>query len=126
MLHVPLSVLVALPYSKKQNYTAMEDNGENSRGSSRCRVLSLMLGLGFLGAGGYLIWHFLGRTDTHEVAWINPGDYDWNNPEDYDDFSDVLGYVKDGLVRCRDSAMYSVYARKYSGSRLSCPQEPYR
>jgi len=51
------------------------------------RLIYALTGLALLGAGGYMIWHYLGRPNTDDIVDA------WNDWGGFGDFSDVLGYV---------------------------------
>lgn len=53
-----------------------------------CRACQLLFGLLFLGGGGYLIWHFVGRPSPDEIK-------DAFKDFDFDDFTNVLGNLSD-------------------------------
>ena len=53
-------------------------------GCSAWRLLNILLSLAFLGAGGYLIWYFLGKPEPSEIK---------DAFGSFGDFRDVLGYV---------------------------------
>ena len=61
----------------------MSKNG----GGGICRILNTLAGLALLGAGGYMIWHFMGRPNSKDIK------ASWENFGGFGDFSDVLGYV---------------------------------
>ncbi len=54
-------------------------------GCSLCRVINILLSLAFLGAGGYMIWYFLGRPDADEIKSA------------FGDFRNVVRYVVSGI-----------------------------
>jgi hypothetical protein len=53
------------------------------RGCSLCRLLNIAITLGLLGAGGYVLWYFLGQPTTDEIV-------DTLGDIDFGDFTDVL------------------------------------
>lgn len=55
-------------------------------GCSLGRLCSIFLSLAFLGAGGYMIWYFLGEPDLDDIQG-------YIDDFDFGDFSDVLGCV---------------------------------
>jgi len=61
----------------------------SKEGCSLCRIVNFMLSLAFLGAGGYMIWYFLGQPSTDEIKGA------WENFGGFDDFRDVLGNISD-------------------------------
>ena len=62
-------------------------------GCSLCRLINMLVSLAFLGAGGYMIWYFLGQPDADDIQGY------WENFDGFGDFGDVLGWVLDVVVR---------------------------
>lgn len=62
-------------------------------GCSLCRIINLLISLAFLGAGGYMIWYFLGQPNKDEIQDYFGG---------LGDFRDVLGcvYSSDKITGC--------------------------
>ena len=69
-----------------------------SGGGGLCRILNTLVGLGLLGAGGFMIWHFMGRPSSKDVQDA------WNDFGGFGDFSDVLKYVFRNRL-CVDACM---------------------
>jgi hypothetical protein len=65
--------------------------GNGGQGCSLCRIINLLISLAFLGAGGYMIWFFLGKPDVEDVQGF------FDDFDGFGDFTDVLRYVFDSI-----------------------------
>jgi hypothetical protein len=56
---------------------------QSNSGCSLCRLINIALTLGLLGAGGYVLWYYLGQPSAEEIR-------DTLGNIDFGDFTDVL------------------------------------